>query len=184
MSFAIALLGAIATINPPRVWSGLPGSTRPERIRLASLGALSVLVVLAVFAALSGPLLRALEISDPTARIGAGVALVAMGVRDVFARPAEIQPALEGTRAALMPIAIPHLLAPGLVLLAISAGADLGLAATTAVLALALATIVALSGVSAPSGARARMVRAVHVLVAGAAIGVGVGLAVDGVFDI
>jgi len=184
VSVGVALLAALATVNPLRLWSGLPGATREERVRLAAAGAVLVIVALGLIAAFANPILGALDISDPTARIAAGVAIVVIGVRDSFSAPAEIEPALDGWRAALVPVAMPYLFAPGLTLLAISASADRGLVAAVTVLILAILPVVLIALRPAPSGAMARACRAGHVMTAGLAIALGGGLMLDGVLDI
>ena len=184
MSFAVALVTAIVTLNPPRVWPGMPGADRRERVRLAALGAALVTAALFVVAAVADPLLDSLEISEPTARIAAGVAVVVIGVRDAFAAPATIDPALPGWRAAVVPVAVPHLFAPGITLLAVSASVDRGLGQTTLVLVISMAVIVAATIWPAPGPTGARAARAGQVLVAGLAIAMGGALMVDGVLDI
>ena len=184
MSFAVALITAIVTLDPLRVWPGLPGGGRNERLRLAALGAALVTGVLAIVAALADPILDSLEISDPTARIAAGVAVVVIGVRDAFAAPAAVDPALPGWRAALVPVAVPHLFTPGISLLAVSASADLGVGEAILAVMIAMAVVVGLALWPAPGPAGARAARAGQVLLAGLAIAMGGSLMVDGVLDI
>ena len=180
----MALITALVTLNPPRVWPGLPGTDRTQRMRLTALGAALVLGVLVIVGALADPILDALDISEPTARIAAGVAVVVIGIRDAFAAPAVVEPALPGWRAALVPVVVPHLFAPGITLLAISASVDLGLGQATLALAIAMAAIVTVALWPAPGAAGARAVRAGQVLVAGLAVAMGGSLMVDGVLDI
>lgn len=143
-----------------------------------------MVLVAGLIAAFADPLLGALDISDPTARIAAGVAIVVIGVRDSFSAPAEAEPALDGWRAALVPVAMPHLFAPGITLLAISASADRGLAVAVTVLMWAMLPVILAAVWPAPSGALARACRAGHVLTAGLAIALGGSLMLDGVLDI
>lgn len=184
MSFAVALVAAIATVNPLRLWSGLPGGQRRERVELAGLGAVTVVAALTFVAAASGPLLDALDISHPTARIAAGVAIVVIGVRDAFSPPATAEPSLPGRRAAVVPVALPHLFTPGLTLLALSAAADRGVGQAVLVMGLATGLVVLAALWPAPTGAAARASRAGHVLTAGLAIALGGSLMLDGVLDI
>lgn len=184
MSFAVALIAAIATLNPLRLWPGLPGTDRRERIELAAGGGLLVVAVLLAVMTFAGPLLDALDISDPTARIAAGAAVVIIGVRDAFVGPAQAEPALPGWRAALVPVAVPHLFVPGLALLAVSASADLGVGVALTVVVLAIGVVVATSVQPGPRGVTARLCRAGQVLTAGAAVAIGAALMLDGVLDI
>ena len=63
-------------------------------------------------AAVGGPLLEALDVSDPSFRIAAGIVAVLAGAADLFRRPPAPEPALAGWRAALVPVAIPWWRAP------------------------------------------------------------------------
>jgi small neutral amino acid transporter SnatA (MarC family) len=184
VSFAVALIAAAATVNPLRLWSGLPGRDREERLRLTALGAGLVVLVLVVLAALSRLLLDGLDISDPTARIAAGVAIVVTGVRDAFASPARVEPALPGPMAALVPVALPHLLGPGITLLTLSIAADRGVGEAALVVALANGLVVLSSTWPAPTGAAARAARAGQVMTSGLALALGASLMLDGVLDI
>lgn len=184
VSLAVALLAAVATINPLRLWSGLPRGGRRERVQLTAMGAALVVVTLGVIAAIADPILESLDISEPTARIAAGVAIVVIGVRDVFAAPAEFDPALPGRRAALVPVALPHLLTPSITLLAVSATADRGWWQAIGVVVVAMALVVVIAAWPRPTGAAARACRAGHVLTAGLAIALGGALMMDGVLDI
>jgi small neutral amino acid transporter SnatA (MarC family) len=184
MNIAVALIAAVATINPLRLWPGLPGGSRHERMRLTAAGAALVLLAVGLIAAFADPILGALDISDPTARIAAGVAIVVVGVRDSFSGPAEVEPSLAGWWAALVPVALPHLFAPGITLLAVSVSVDRGPGVAALVLMPAMLAVVIAAAWPAPSGAAARACRAGHVLTAGLALALGGALMLDGVLDI
>ncbi len=126
----MAAVAAAVTVNPLRVWPGGPARSRRRRLCGAAGGALAVLAAVSAIAGLSGPLLESLGVSAPTARIGAGVALIVVGGRDAVTGPARAEPGLPGWKAAIVPVAVPHLFGPGLGVLAVSAGADLGPART------------------------------------------------------
>lgn len=181
----MAAVAAVVTVNPLRVWPGAPGRSRHRRLGCAAGGALAVLAAALAISGLSGPLLDALGTSAPTARIAAGAALIVTGARDVVAGPAAVEPALPGWKAAIVPVAVPHLFGPGLGVLAVSAGADLGPERTGAAVGFALAMTVAVMAQPWPqSRAGARAIRAGQALTGAAAVLVGAALAVDGVFDI
>lgn len=184
MTVSVAVIAALATINPLRLWSGLPGGQRGQRLELSAMGAGVVICVALVLATVAEPILDRLDISDPTARIAAGVAIVVIGVRDAFSGPALVEPALAGRGAAFVPVVVPHLFTPGLMLLVISASADLGVPVAVAGVSSAIVSVVVLAVWSAPTGPWARAVRAGHVLTAGLAIALGGALMLDGVLDI
>ncbi len=181
----MAAVAAVVTVNPLRIWPGAPGRSRPQRFGCAAGGALTVLIAVVAISGLSGPLLDVLGINAPTARIAAGAALITVGARDMVAGPARVEPALPGWKAAIVPGAVPHLFGPGLGVLAVSAGADLGAERTGAVVGVALAVTAAVMAQPSPqSRTGARVVRAGQALTGAAAVLVGAALAADGVFDI
>jgi small neutral amino acid transporter SnatA (MarC family) len=129
-------VAALAALNPARTRLGIPETAR-GRARMGPLVLGTVLGVggAAVAAALSGPLLEALEITPETFRIAAGLVLAIAGLRTVvWPRPAE-EPALEGRRSALWPVAFPRVFSPEVAALALTAGSIEGVAPTIAVLA-------------------------------------------------
>lgn len=138
MTFAFLAFALVAAANPCRLRLVLP-----ERREAVALGALLALGAVAALAALGGPLLEALDISPESFRLGAALVLALEGARFlVFARPAA-EPELPGLRAALVPVAFPLLLSPGVVALAVAAGGDgvepEAVGATAAAFALVLA---------------------------------------------
>lgn len=184
MSSWLALGAMIATLDPLRVHPGLPGSCRRDRLELAALGAALVFGLLVLAAALSGPLLDAVEISAPTARIAAGVAVALLGGRDAVTGPVAAEPALAGRRAAVVPVAVPHLFQPGLTLLTVSAATDLGVVRASGLVLVGLVLVVALGAVDPPDGAGARLERAGQALTGGVALALGAALVLNGVLDI
>ena len=181
----MAAVAAVVTVNPLRVWPGAPGRSPRQRLGYAVGGALVVLAAVLAVSDLSGLARDALEISAPTARIAAGAALIAIGVRDMIAGPAQVEPALPGWKAAIVPVVVPHILGPGLGMLAVSAGADLGPERTGVAIGIALAVTASVMALPPPkSRAGARAIRAGHALTGAAAVLIGAALAVDGVFDI
>ena len=156
-----------------------------QRLCYAAGGALAVLAAVLAVSYLSGLARDILGISAPTARIAAGAALIAIGVRDMIAGPAQVEPALPGWKAAIVPVAVPHLFGPGLGMLAVSAGADLGAERTGVAIGIALAVTASMMALPPPKGrAGDRAVRAGHALTGAAAVLIGAALAVNGVFDI
>lgn len=178
MSFAFLLFALVAAVNPCRVRLVLP-----ERRSAVALGALLALGSAAAVAAVGGAFLDALDISPETFRLAAGVVLALEGARVlVLARPTE-EPRLGGLAAALVPVAFPLLLTPGVVVLALAAGGDE--VAAEAVGGLALAFALVLLATFFPRSERADAILAAGGRVLGAAeIAAGIALAVDALRDV
>jgi small neutral amino acid transporter SnatA (MarC family) len=150
MSFGLLLLGFVGAVNPCRARLALPG----RRVAVV-LGAAVALAAVAALAALGDPLLDALDVSPESFRLAAGIVLAVEGARAlVWPRPAA-EPELPGLAAALIPVAFPILLQPGVIVLALAAGGDdVGRSAVAAV-AIVLAAVVALQPHPLlPAGAR------------------------------
>ncbi len=186
MTWLMAAAAALATINPLRVWSGVPGRSRGPRIQYAAAGAVIVVAVTALISGCSGPLLKALNISAPTARIAAGVALVVIGGRDMIVGPAHPPAAESRPSAKIVAIALQHLFAPGLAILAISAGADLGVLGAVTAIGVGLIGFMAVAAQPPPRRSHfvALVARAGHGVTGTAAALLGAALCANGVFDI
>ncbi len=146
MNLILLVVTALAVVNPARTRLGMPeggdGTSRPGP---AGIGSLIAVAAVAGLAAVSGPMLDALEITPETFRIAAGFVLLVAGVRSlVWPRPAE-EPVLEGWRAALWPVAFPRLITPEAAALAVSAGSSEGVVAAGAALAAGIAVTWALA---------------------------------------
>jgi small neutral amino acid transporter SnatA (MarC family) len=126
VSFAFFVLGFVAVVNPPRVRLGLPGESARVRASLLVPGAALVFAGAVVLAAVAGRLLEALEVSPETFRLAAGLVLAVEGAWTLLRPRPGPEPVLPGRLAALVPVAFPLLLTPGLVALALAAGADMG----------------------------------------------------------
>jgi small neutral amino acid transporter SnatA (MarC family) len=134
--WALALL---AILDPIAIGMAVP--VRPRRADRASLAAVGTAIgaAIVVVAALVGePVFDALGVSRAAARLAvASVAAVLAALRLVRRTPrAEDGP--DGWRAALVPVAIPLTATPALVLLGLSAGADLGAGFVAGVLAIGI----------------------------------------------
>jgi small neutral amino acid transporter SnatA (MarC family) len=130
----------LAAVNPAAVAVVL---WPRERGPIGAVAAAVTLVLVAVAAAVSGPLLDALDVSAATFRVATGVVVGLAGAwRLVFgARPVDVDTPAGSWRRVAVPGVIPALVTPQLTMAAISTGADDGtLTATwTAAVALALA---------------------------------------------
>ena len=179
MNLALLVIAAAAAVSAPRALAALPPD---DRIRVAILGALAAALGTGVLAALANPIADAVDLADPTVRTAAGAVLAAQGIASLFLRLPEPEPRLAGRWAALLPVAFPTLLTPGLGLLAVSASLDHGTLTTVAAVAGALASVPVLAVAVARPPARA--MRGVAALFGAALVVAGIGLVFDGIFDI
>jgi small neutral amino acid transporter SnatA (MarC family) len=176
----------VLALNPARAAFGVPrvGRSPREVVGVAAAGgALGALVVCATAAA-GGPLLEALDVSEPSFRIAAGIVAGLAGAADLFRRPPAPEPALAGRRAALVPVAIPLVARPALLVLALGAGADQGVLVCAGAMAIGLALLTGLVAGGPTEGARGRVLRWAGGLLGAALVACGVILAIDGVLDV
>ena len=141
---AVALI-LVAVVNPARARLSWPvaESERPRASRVVAMGSSVVAGAGLVLAAASGPILDALAVSLPTFRTGAGIVMLAAGLRLVVAGPSRWEGVTPSRRTALVPVAFPILFTPELAAAAISYGADHGVAATVVGVLAGLALAVA-----------------------------------------
>lgn len=178
MTFAFLTFAFVAALNPCRLRLVVP-----ERSAAVALGALLALGAVAAIAAIGGALLAALDISPESFRLGAALVLALEGARAlVFARPAA-EPELAGLKAALVPVAFPLLLAPGVVALGVAAGGDDVEPEAVGALAVALALVLVMTLVPRGPRADARLVAGGRLLAA-FEIAAGVALAVGAIRDV
>jgi small neutral amino acid transporter SnatA (MarC family) len=165
MSFGLLLAAFLGAVNPCRARLALP-----VRREVVGLGALAALAVAAALAALGSTALVALDISPESLRLAAGLVLAVEGARAlVWPQPAT-EPELQGLGAALIPVAFPLLLQPGVVVLALAAGGEGVEARGIGALAIALLLAAVLPACALlPAGAR--LLGALEI-VAGAALAV------------
>jgi small neutral amino acid transporter SnatA (MarC family) len=173
----------VLALNPARAAFGVPRGGRSPAAVAAAGAALGGLAVCA-FAAVAGPLLDALDVSDPSFRIAAGVVGVVAGAADLVRRPPRPDPALPGWRAALVPVAIPVVLRPALLVLALAAGADAGVLVTAGAMAFGVALLTGLAAACPIDGASGRALRWASRLLAAALVACAVLLVVDGLFAV
>jgi small neutral amino acid transporter SnatA (MarC family) len=176
----------ILALNPARAAFGIPrrGSPPPSAGRLVAIGGAIGGLVVCVVAALADPLLDALDVSEPSFRAAAGIVAVIAGVADLFRRPPPPEPSLPGWRAALVPVAVPVVMRPALVVLALGAGADQDLLVSVGAMALAIALVAGLTAWAPTDGPGGRVLRWAGRLAAAGLVACGVVLGIDGVLDV
>jgi small neutral amino acid transporter SnatA (MarC family) len=128
MTATLLVLGMIVAINPFRAADAAPEADPRRAIGVAGL---AVLVLVVIAGALSEPLLSAVGVTGASARIAAGVAMLASAVRDLFVSP-DPEPSLPGWRAGIVPLAFPVMFAPGVAMLAIAGASNRGVAVLVA----------------------------------------------------
>ena len=184
-----ALLWAAAlllALNPARAAFAIPraGRSSREALGLAALGGALGGVAVILVAAAGEPLLDALDVTEPSFRLAAGVVAAVAGIADLFRRPPSPEPALPGRRAALIPVAIPAVARPALLVMAIGAGADRSALVAVAAMVVAVALLAALTAWCPPDGPRGRALGWARRLLAAGLIACGVLLAIDGTLDV
>jgi small neutral amino acid transporter SnatA (MarC family) len=178
VSFWFLLLAFATSLNACRLRRAFP--TGPPTLALGSVLAMGAGTALA----LSGrAVLAALDISPESFRLAAALVLTLEGARALLSGPPTTTSALPGLRAALVPVAFPLLLQPGVVVLALAAGGD-GVS-RPALGALAVALLLVIGTGLLPRGPRAEALLAAGGRLLGALeIVVGVALAVDALRDV
>jgi len=176
----------VLALNPVRAAFGVPRAGRSPRTVVGvvavggAIGALGVCAATAV----GGPLLEALNVSEPSFRIAAGIVAGVAGVADLFRRPPSPEPALAGWHAALVPVAIPVVARPALLVMALGAGADRGVVVSAGAMLIGVSGLTWLTAGPPTQGPRSRVLRWGSRLLAAALVACGVLLAVDGVLAV
>ena len=176
----------LLALNPARAAFGVPRAGRSPRTVVgvaAAGGAIGGLAVCAA-AAVGGPLLDWVDVSEPSFRTAAGIVAVLAGAADLFRRAPSPEPALAGRRAALVPVAVPLVARPALVVLALGAGADQGVLVCAAAMVVGLLVLTGLVSGWPTEGPRGRVLRWAGRLLGAALVACGVILAIDGVLDV
>ena len=176
----------VLALNPARAAFGVPRAGRSPRsaVGLSAAGGVIGGVAVCALAAAGDPLLEALDVSEPSFRIAAGILAALAGVADLFRRPPSAEPALDGWRAALIPVAIPVVARPALLVLALGAGADRGVLVSAGSMAVGIVLLTVLTAGWPTEGPRGRVLRWAARLLAAALVACGVVLAVDGVLAV
>lgn len=176
----------VLALNPARAAFGVPhaGGSPRTAVGVAALGGGIGGLLVCAAATAGDPLLEALDVSEPSFRIAAGVVAGVAGAADLLRRPPPPDPALAGWHAALIPVAIPLVARPALLVLALGAGADRGVLVSAGAMAMGVALLIGLAVGWPTEGPRGRVLRWAGRLLAAALVACGVILAVDGVLDV
>jgi small neutral amino acid transporter SnatA (MarC family) len=181
--WAAALLLAL---NPARAAFAVPRAGRSPRAvaGLAAVGGTCGALAVSAAALVGDPLLDALEVSDSSFRIAAGIVAALAGAIDLFRRPPPPEPALDGWGAALVPVAIPAVARPALLVLALGAGADIGPLVALGAMAVGVGLLTVFAAGGPVDGPRGRVLRWAGRLLAVGLVAVGILLALDGVLAV
>jgi small neutral amino acid transporter SnatA (MarC family) len=145
--WAVALL---ALLDPLAVGMAVPlRPRRSDRATLAAAGAAIGAVIVVVAAVLGDPLFDALGVSRPAGRLAVCLLAAVIAIARLFQPAPRPQEGAAGWRAALVPVAIPLTASPALVLLGLSAGADIGAWFVAGVLAIGVGLVTAATFVPA-----------------------------------
>jgi small neutral amino acid transporter SnatA (MarC family) len=151
---------------------------------VAAVGAVIGGLAVCAAAAAAGLLLDALDVSDPSFRIAAGIVAALAGAGDLFRRPPPPEPAFAGWSAALVPVAIPVVARPALLVLALGAGADRGVLVSAGAMATGIALLTGLMVAWPTEGPGGRVLRWAGRVLAAGLVASGVVLAIDGILDV
>ena len=179
--WAVALL---ALLDPLAIGMAVPmRPRRADRATLAAAGAAIGAVIVVVAALVGDPLFDALGVSRPAGRLAVGLVAAVTAIARLFQRAPRPHEAAAGWRAALVPVAIPLTATPALVLLGLSAGADLGALFVTGILAIGVGLVTAATFV--PDAGTGRTVAAWgRRLVVAIGLAACILLVIDAVFDV
>jgi small neutral amino acid transporter SnatA (MarC family) len=180
------LAALVAAFNPCWVALGVPrrGRSHRDAVAIAALGGLGGALVVLAISLLSGPLLDALDVSTAAFRIAVGAVAAVAGTVTLVRRAPTPGPALDGRRAALIPVAVPLVARPALVFLALSAHADRGAPVVAAALAMAVATLVVVVAAVPPEDSAAHGVTWAARATAAVLIAASLLLVIDGIFAV
>jgi small neutral amino acid transporter SnatA (MarC family) len=148
MNGVMVVLAFVAAVNPFRARLGLPGTSRaPARLLPALIGIPLGAAIIVGLAAVSGPVLSALQVTPETFVIAAGLIAVLGGAWVLgFPEPA-IEPEASGWRAGLWPVAFPRVVGPETIALGLAIGAREGVVSTAVGVGIGLAMLGALAAI-------------------------------------
>jgi small neutral amino acid transporter SnatA (MarC family) len=179
--WAVTLL---ALLDPLAIGMAVPRRLRrSDRATLAAAGTAIGAVIVVAAALLGDPLFDALGVSRPAGRLAVGLVAAVTAIARLFQPAPRPQDGVAGWRAALVPVAIPLTASPALVLLGLSAGADIDARFVAGVLAIGVGLATAATFVPDAGGGRTAAAWGRRLVVA---IGLAacILLVIDAVFDV
>jgi small neutral amino acid transporter SnatA (MarC family) len=174
-----AVLALLVAVNPAAASSTLARDWRTDRPMPVLAGTVVAGVVLVALAGFADPILDALDVNLGTFRLGAGVVLLVAGLRWMAVGPpaSAAEPVNDARLGGF--VFFPTLLTPAAAVVAVSAGAEEGVAVTAA--AIAVAVLAGGVGVYLRRRIPELVVNGLVRLLGGGAIVAGIVIAVDGV---
>lgn len=183
MNGVLAVVAAIAVLNPPRTRLGLPADDGRADLRRSFAGIVIGGLVLLGVGAGAGAVLDSLRISPETYRIAAGFVLVIVAGWMLFFPIPTDEPDPGGAWDLVWPVGFPRVVSPEMLTLALTMGASDGVGTLAASLAVALGSLGALAVV--PTGpVMTRLLAAVGRVVAVVLVLVGIWLAIEGIREV
>jgi small neutral amino acid transporter SnatA (MarC family) len=176
----------VAAVNPFRLVRALPRGERSARITTgaAALGGIVGAAIAGGTGFGGGLVADALDVSDASLRIAAGVVAAVVGIAALVRKPPSPVPALAGLRAALVPVAVPMVANAGLIVLAVSAYADRGAVLVAAALAVAVGTLTVLAAFVRTDGVAGRLLGWAGRLTSAVLVVAAAELVIDGLFAV
>lgn len=181
MSVWLLITAMVAAVNPWRARVGLGPAPYPASAVLV--GVVIAVGGVALLGAVSAPLLESLQITPETFLIAAGLVAIIAGARTVFFPEPFLEPALEGWRSGLWPLAFPRLLSPEVIALSLALPGQRGTgfmiaAAAIGIVASGLLTLIGSDGTG-------RRVHTALGAIAGAVlVVVGIWMMIEGIRDV
>jgi small neutral amino acid transporter SnatA (MarC family) len=150
-SWWLWLIVIVGVLNPIRTARAIPGGDRRTRTESTAIGGVIGGALLVAVGSTSGWLLEALDVSRPAMRLAAAaLCLIGAGI-DFATRPGSPGAALEGRKAALVPVAVPLVMRPALLFAAVSVVADHSVPFHVLAIGVAVAATIAFTAADAPA---------------------------------
>ena len=179
------ILVILGTINPVRAAFSMPrNGTIGRRASLATVGGLIGSAVLLAIGAASGWVIDLVGTSEPAMRLAAGSLCLLSAAIDIGRRPTTDEPALDGLRASIMPVAVPLFIRPAMLLAGFSVVADHSLSIYAVGLAVTVAVLAGLSALEVGADPERPILAWVGRVLSFVAVAGAVLLIADAVFDI
>jgi small neutral amino acid transporter SnatA (MarC family) len=124
MTLTLLVLAYLAAANPFRVAAA---TKEPPANNVLAVFAATFIGATLLATLIAAPILDLVEVTGSSARIAAGIALLAVALNDAITRPPSAEPGLAGAASGAIPLAFPIMFSPAVALLAIAATDDRGI---------------------------------------------------------